>query len=332
MNEALRRAHLSLYALALLAACGGNPETETPAERETTAGGEAPAAEVPAGPPATFLSPDTKVVVRLDISRMRRSPLAEDVAAAIRSTQLWQEMASRGGIDAIEDFDLVLIGANAIYTDRRILVIRTTRSEAEIRERVLAMSVQETPAPDWRDIDGYPAISWPMAQSDVPHSIVLTASHEIVLAPDDELPRIAQVARDHASRRPEPEAIIEPHLAMRESEYATLLLDVPLPRRPEYPQSPTTTHIEVDELADGAEFRIDASFADEEQAIAGETWVNNLIHRFASSPVVQLMGMSRPLETAIVTRTTTRLSITANLTTEELRRALGMVALAQIAM
>lgn len=335
----MRRARfgaLPSLALALLIGCGGGAEpSERAGGRADSAGGEAQArAPRPSGPPMSYLPQGTKVVARLDMSRVRRSPLGPDIASAIRATETWQRLAGSSGLDPVRDFDAILVGADAIYTHRRVVVLRTPHTEAEVRQRVLALAIDRGAPPEWREVGGLSVISWPMPRVDVPYSLVLTAPHELVLAPDDDLARIAEVASDHALRRAQgSDAPIEPELvAMREREIATVSVGVPLPGREGYPQPPDRTRIEVDESETGdAVIAIHTEFTDEARASAAHAWLLEQARYWAGQTMVRAIGMNRPLEEARVARAGAEVDVGTHLTSDELRRLLGLMALSQLA-
>ncbi|MDQ3035441.1 MAG: hypothetical protein M3Y87_23755 [Myxococcota bacterium] len=325
----------SVLWFAVAVGCGGGGAGEAEPSAAETSGGEATAiAAAPSGPPLSFLPQGTKVVARLDMARVRRSPIASDISSAIRATETWQRLAGTSGIDPVQDFDAMLVGGDALYTDRRVVVIRHPRTEAEVRQRILAMAIDRGAAPEWREVFGLPAVPWPMPRSSVSYSLVITAPNELVLAPDDDLERIAAVARDHAARRPaRSTAAIEPQLAaMRAAEIATIVLDVPPPARAGYPEPPQHTLVEVDESAAGdAVIAIHSEFESEAQASAAHAWLRQQVQFYSGQMMVRAIGMNRPLEEARFALDGTRLALGTHLTPDELRRLLGMLALSQLA-
>ena len=327
----MRRTSMWLWcSLSLALACGG-PSSGSPAG-DVTAGGEGDTAARPSGPPSSFLGEEVRVVARLDMARVRRSPLATDLGSAIRGTEAWQRLAGTSGVDPVADFDFILLGADALYTDRRVAVLRTPHTEAEIRARVLAMAIDGGAPPAWREVEGFSVVSWPNRGS-VPTSLVLTGAHEMVLAPDDSLPRILAVARDHAARRNAPEDCIEPRMVARSpAEVSTVLVDMPLPARAGYPVPPQRTRVELDEGASGATVvAIHAEFSNDPEAEAAHAWATSQARAFASQPLVRMTGMNRPLETAQFALRGPALDIGAAFTVEEMRRLLGLMALQQMA-
>lgn len=318
----------------LAIACGGGA-AETHEEAEASTGGET-VARTPSGPPESYLPQGHKVLMRIDVARIRRSPVAPDISSAIRASTTWQALAGDSGADPIQDFDAILVGADELYTNRRVVVLRTPHDEATVRDRVLRMAdgrAEAAGAPQaWREVEGLSVISWPMPRIDVPYSLAITGPHELVLAPDDDLPRIAAVSRDHAMRRQGEEAI-EPHLTMRASEISTMVVGVPLPRYDGYPDPPESLRAEIDERdGDGAAMiAIHTEFADEARASAGRSWLEQQSAYYAQQMMVRAIGMNRPLEEMRVTQTGAAIDLGTSLTTEEVRRALGLMALSQLA-
>jgi hypothetical protein len=322
----------ALWVGAALAACGGAGGERDASEGSTSAGGER-ASAIPSGPPPSYLAAGTKVVGRIDVARIRRSPLAPDIASALRSSATWQALAGSSGLDPVQDLDAILIGGDAVYTDRRVVVLRHPRTEAEVRDRILRMAVDRGAQPVWRDLGGgLAATSWPMEGSSVPVSLVITGEHELVLAPDDELDRIASVARDHAARRQGRDVAIEPHLAdFRATEIGTFTFDVPLPARQGYPEPPARSRFALDEGPTGeAMISAHAEFDTEAQAIAAEQYVSQQAQYWSQQMMVRAIGMHRPLEQARIVRQGEQLDLATSLTAEELRRALGLMALSQL--
>lgn len=317
--------------LALAIGCGGPSAAEPDAEG--TSGGETRVEARPVAPPMSFLPEGIKVVARLDMARVRRSPLAPDIASAIRATETWQNLAGTSGVDPVQDFDAMVIGGDALYTDRRFVVLRHPHTEADVRQRILAMAVDRGAPPAWRDVEGLSAVSWPMPRNEVAYSLVITAPNELVLAPDDDLARIAMVARDHASRRVAgSNTAIEPQLtSLRPSEIATVTLGVPPPSRAGYPEPPQRMTVHVDESETGdAVLAIASEFETEAQATAAHAWLQQQAAHYAQQMMVRAIGMNRPIEEARFELRGTHVDVGTHLSVDELRRLLGVLALSQL--
>src|SRR5687768_14299141 len=119
---------LALCLHALLSACGPSPSAAgagTSGEEES-AGNETPSL----GPVRSFLADGTRVRMRIDVTRIRRSPVAPDLGSALMATESFRAWAGSSGLDPIRDLDGVVIGGDALYTDRRVMVLRYVGEES----------------------------------------------------------------------------------------------------------------------------------------------------------------------------------------------------------
>lgn len=317
----------SLFAVA----CGSSPGATDDAQAAATAGGEG-RAEVPAEPPS-FLPADARVVVRVDLARVRRSPVAADVESALVATTMWQELAGGTGIRPVEHVDALLVGADDVYADRRVAVVRYPGTEAWARERLLAASVARSIPLAFREESGFSVTPLPVALR-VPHSLVFTAPHELVIAPSDDVERVIAIARDHAARRAAAgaaDAIVEPQLTFAEGEVLSVLSSAPLPGRAGYPTPPSSYRVHA--MEDGASHHVFAyvhgEFETEADAQAALDWALANARRYASEFIVRGAGLSRPLEALTGRREGAVVDVQTDLSADEVRRFLGAMALLQ---
>jgi hypothetical protein len=322
---------LATLALArLLVACGPAPST-TVEGGGGSAGAEAEVA--PSGPAPSFLPQGHKVLARLDLARVRRSPVAADVESALTATATWQALAGGSGIRPVQDLDAIVIAADGMYSDRRVAVLRYVGTEADVRERLLRMSVARSIPLAWSESEGFAVSTLPVAMP-VPHAVVLTAPHEVVVCPTEDVARVAAVARDHALRRRggSPDAILEPHLELAAGEVMSAIVDEPTRARPGYPAPPTAfrVHAMEDEASHRVFLYLHGEFATEAEAQAALDWALGSARQYAGELLVRGAGLNRPLEALTGTRTGTAIDLRTDLTSDEVRRGLGAAALLQM--
>lgn len=323
----LRRSWLA--ALLLLSSCGPSPVLEAHEEEGTTGGEEA--STTPTGPPPSFLVMPTRVFARIDVARIRASPLGPDISSAIRSTQSWQTYAGSSGIDPIASFDAIVIGADAVYADRRTILLRHTQTDAQVRDAILRMSVARGGAPTWSDVDGLP-VAVPPQTLTVPHSVVMTAPHEVVLTPSDDVTRVAGIAHEQTARRATPEDAMDPSLAFAPNEIIVAHVEEPPARRAGWPEPPQRYDVWVteDPATHGVELRFHGDFDTPEHCHASREFVAQQAAYYGSQMLVRAAGLNRPLDALELTETGTALDGRTTLTLDELRRALGAMALMQM--
>lgn len=327
-----RRSLLTLVScLSMLAvACGPAPTAND--EESTASGTSGSEAAAPSGPPPSYLPEGHRVLARLDMARVRRSPVAADVESAMVATQTWQNLAGGSGIRPVQDLDSLVVGADGVYANRRVAVLRYVGTEAMVRERLLALSVARSLPLTWSEVDGFAVATMPVALP-VPHSVVLTASHEIVICPTDEVARIAAVARDHATRRgASADAILEPQLTFAAGELATMISNEAMEGRQGYPTPPQSyrLHAMEDDASHQLFLYFHGEFATEADAQAALDWAQANARQYASEFIVRGAGLNRPLEALTGTRQGTVVDLQTNMTSEEVRRGLGAAALLQM--
>jgi hypothetical protein len=273
------------------------------------------------------------VLARLDMARVRRSPVAADVESAMVATQTWQNLAGGSGIRPVQDLDVMVLGADGVYANRRVAVLRYVGTEAMVRERLLALSVARSLPLTWSEVDGFAVATMPVALP-VPHSVVLTASHEVVVCPTDEVARVTAVARDHAARRASagPDAILEPQLTFAAGELATMISTEAMQARQGYPTPPQSyrLHAMEDDASHQLFLYVHGEFATEADAQASLDWALAAARQYAGEFLVRGAGLNRPLEALTGTRQGTAIDLQTNMTAEEVRRGLGAAALLQM--
>ncbi len=335
MSSAKRPAPaIGLLALSALIGCGPAPyaqEERAADATETSTGSEtASAAPVPT-PTPSFLPEGQHVYARIDIARIRRSPVGPDISSAIRATETWQSYAGASGLDPIEAFDALVIAADGVYAERRTVLARHTGSDADVREAILRMSIAHDTQPVWSDVEGF-AVVVPPTTFPIEHSLALTAAHELVFGPTEDLARVVSVAHDHAARRRQADDLVDPQLTFGASEIATFRVDQPPPRREGWPEPPLRYGVVVveDEQSHTATVQIHAEYATPELCHTSREFLGQQVSYYAGQMLVRAAGLNRPLETAVFTETGPNLDMTTTFTPDEIRRALGAMALMQL--
>lgn len=319
-----------LLALLLLSSCAPSPVYEQHETAESTTGAEQVETPSP-GPPPSFVVMPSRVFARIDVARIRASPIGPDISSAIRSTQTWQTYAGSSGLDPIEAFDAIVIGADAVYADRRTIVLRHTQTDAQVRDAILRMSVARGGTPTWTEVDGL-AVAEPPQALPVPHSVVITAEHEVVVTPSDDVARVVPIAREQSTRRSAPSDAIDPSLSFAPNEVIVAHVDEPPARRTGWPEPPQRYDVWVteDPATHGVEVRFHGDFDTPEHCHQSREFLAGQASYYASQMLVRAAGLARPLEALELTEQGTALDGRTTFTTDELRRALGAMALMQL--
>jgi hypothetical protein len=172
-----------------------------------------------------FLPAGSQIALRIDLERVRRSPLAPAVRNALAAIPDWQTVLEGSGIDPVDDLDRLLVASPNLDPARMIAAGRSSGDEASIRaaaERMAAASGTGTPLA-WRTEEGVPVADW-HDRSGVERIIALIGPRHFVIARPVDLPRVMAVARVRASADGEPphEIPADALLSMQEGEGLSL--------------------------------------------------------------------------------------------------------------
>lgn len=313
-----------LLAAALFCACGGGNAAQ-PAE-EASAGGEAPLVRTPSATLQSYVGEGDQVVVRIDMERVRSSAISEDIASLVNSYPMWQQLLGSSGIDPVRDFDRVLISAPAVIADRSVLLIRHRLTNARVREAVLQMAVEAGSRPQWETQNGFAVVRWP-AETEVPRYLVLTGEHELVVTTEEDLPRVLEVANDHAARRSADEAM-EPQLTLEAGTIATIVANEIGSGGMTFRYPPEAFNLTIREVEEGRiALEAHGTYADAAAATTARSYFSQQRDFYAGHMLARAVGLDRALREAQIGGEGNMVDLSASFTEEEIQRVLGLVAL-----
>lgn len=163
-------------------------EQERPAKRERERRGVA------------FLPAGSQIALRLDIARVRASPLAPDVQRLLSAIPDWQALLDGSGIEPLEDLDRLLLASPNLQRSRLIAAGRATGDEGAIRAAAERMAASRGESLEWRQIEGAPVTEW-HDRDPTPRVIALVGPRHFVIAREVDVPRVLAVAGARAEGR-----------------------------------------------------------------------------------------------------------------------------------
>lgn len=217
VRRVLRCALLALVA-AWIVACGGAP-APAPTVR---------AAPRPSGDARSFLAPyDLRFAV--DFAAVRMTPFADDAGALARAAGIFQRFAGGALIDPVRDIDLAGAstreaswGSRGVVGERWRLVLRHRLEDEDALGRLERGALANGEALRWRESQGVRSALLPgEAARATPHVVMLSAPHEVVVVPEDELIDAVAIARDQLAHRITPDDVVEPVFVLAPRVFAT---------------------------------------------------------------------------------------------------------------
>lgn len=303
------------------------------AERAEGAGG-------PGGTGTSRVPAGAQIALRLDLTIVRGSPLARDVAQLLQAIPDWQLVLNGSGLDPLVDLDRVLLASPNLQRSQIVMAGEHAHAaEGEdgtawmrgVVERFGAARGVPTP---WREDLGVSVAPWPNEDATERLLAILGPRHFALCRPED-LARVLAIAqaRDAAMEQETAEAArargAAALLAMEPDEALSLEVEGArsfLGRRGDPTLFPARLSASMRRDGERAvRFRARARFDDEAQAERAAAYWNEQREAIAGQTLVALLGFSGPLRDANVTQEGLEITAETSLALRQVRAILGFL-------
>lgn len=279
---------------------------------------------------AAYAPPGAQIALRLDMARIRSSPLAPDVRQLLAAIPDWQLLLEGSEIDPLADLDRLMIATPNLQRERLVMSGRWVGDDAKVRDAVARLAAARGVPAEWRRQRGIDVAPWANAD-ETERVIALVGPSEFTITRPTDLPRILAIAHARRLERrqdggPDP-GDADALLAMGEGN--ALEIDIEGARR--FVQGPTEDvperlHVGVTQRADGgASVYASGTFETPERASASRDVWDRMRDRAARSPVLALVGLDTTLREATLTADGATLRFHAELGERELRLILAFL-------
>ncbi|MDB4987671.1 MAG: hypothetical protein JWN04_2849 [Myxococcaceae bacterium] len=286
--------------------------------------------ESDAGAQPMRLPPGAQIALRVDMARIRKSPIAADVRSLLSAIPDWKALLEGSGIDPIEQIDRLLIATPNLQREKIMLAGRYLGGEQVVRDAVARLGAAKGQAVPWRTEGNVQVAPW--ANLDATERVIaLVGPQHFAISRAEDLPRVLAIAAVRAQRgkkaKQPSQQPADALLSMEDDEGLALEIEgaaqfVRRGRR----GIPERLRVSVVELAGlRAEVRGLFSYLDEGQAADGQRYWSELKERYASNTLVALLGLSEPLENARVEQRGLDVRIVLTLSVEQMRLIMGYV-------
>ncbi len=293
------------------------------------------------GAGVAFLPAGSQIALRMDIQRVRRSPLAADVRGVLSAMPDWQVLLEGSGIEPIDDLDRLLVASPNLERSRLIAAGRVSADEGSIRAAAERLATANGATLTWRTAEGVPVADW--HDHDPSERVVaLIGPQHFVIARAEDLSRVLAVARVRASRdeeRPEasPDQPPREHpadalLSMREGEGLSLEVEgfrnfaqARPGRRSPLAMLPSRLRLGMLEQPEGVGARIRGDFDDADQARAAAAYWDEMRQAYSRNIIASVLGLSGVLSRLSVRSESATLRAEVDISTAEMRRLLSLV-------
>lgn len=317
MRKVARMLAVLLLAGAALS-CGGDASVDDVAIEAEQADG-----------PLSYVAESDTIVLRLNMDRIRRSSLADELGSWLQGHDTWGPALRRAGIDPVEDFDLLLAAAPTSDPAEAIVFARHHLPPDSIRQAV-GRVVDEPAGTAWQQVRGFDVARIGLG-GDVATAVVLTAANELVVTTVALFDRALRVARDHRERRTGDE-LIEPALALADGTIATVvarrLNGWARERMPDPPPEALDLRVMDDSPAqDRVLVHANGTYADSAAAAAAADALTEQRDAYADNMLVAAAGLNGAIGGSEIQATGDALDVRVTFTEGDIERVIGMVAM-----
>lgn len=313
---------------------GGLADAGVPRARLRDAGALQASVSSDAGVTAARVPPGAQIALRVDMTRIRKSPIAADVRALLGAIPDWKALLDGSGIDPIEQVDRLLIATPNLQRDKIVLAGRYFGGEQVVRDAVQRLADAKGEPAVWRTEGNVRVAPW-ANQDATPRVIALVGPEHFAISRAEDLPRVIAIAAARAergkkgARRP---VATQQHpadalLSMEEGEGLSIEVEgaAQFVRRGRRGIPERLRLSALEQSGARVELRGTFFYADTTAAIDARAYWDELRNRYASNALVALLGLSGPLQSATLEQRGQDLHIKLRLTADQLKLILGYV-------
>lgn len=277
------------------------------------------------GAPVAFLPAGAQIALRIDMDRVRTSPIGEDVASMLRAVPDWQALLGGSDVDPVRDLSRVLIATPNLQRSRVVVAGRLSDDAPDARTIAERLATAQGAQIDWREEAGVPATTWPSPDETVRDVALLGDRHFVIARPED-LPRVLAIAAARRRRGAEQDPA-DALLSMEPGEGVSIEIENvgAFVRRNPCPAAPPLRLRGGMREGEGVHVHIEARFARAEDASESGRCLEDLARRYAGNVIVGLYGLSGPLDRLAFRADEETLRIETRMTYAEIRTVLGLV-------
>ena len=276
------------------------------------------------------LPPGAQIAVRVDMTRIRASPIADDIRAFLGAIPDWQALLDGSGISPVDQLDRLLIATPDLKRSKVVLAGRFIGDARIVEEAVAKLAAASGKKAPWHPEGGVQVARW-LNADDTPRVIALVGPQHFTISRIEDLPRVLAIAAARvADRKPDAGPVEIPAdalLSMGENEGLSLEVDGVerfIKRAPRgVPSKLRVAAIEVPGPA--ISVRAQLVFADGEKAADALRFWDAVRKSYARNALIALMGLSGPLKDAVLELKDQELAIRTELSVEQTRLILGYV-------
>ncbi|MDH3623695.1 MAG: hypothetical protein OES69_17400 [Myxococcales bacterium] len=286
-------------------------------------------ADIPVGPSAitgpSRIPAGAQLALRIDMKRIRESPLGPDVTRFLSGVPDWQLLLAGSGIDPVEDLDRLLVASPNLERSKLVLAGRHHRGKAFAEASVRLMArARGKPAP-WKRRYGIRTAPWHNLDRTKRMIAVLSPRHFTITRPED-LRRVLALAKARELRDAKKEGLVKARgpdalLSMGPKEALSLEIEgVHRFVRGNVRHIPIRLRVAVRETGpDEATVIALATFATDEEARDASIYWKKVANFYSQQLVMTLAGFGKTLRRMKLDPEQERIRVSFMLTADQIR-------------
>lgn len=275
------------------------------------------------GSPVAFLPAGAQIALRIDMDRIRSSPLRTEVERLLAAIPDWDAVLGGSGIEPVQDLSRVLI-ATPNFQRQNIVVAGRLTDEApaprEVAERVAEASGHTL---EWTEEEGIESAPF-YSPDGADRRVAILDAHHVILSRPEDLARVLAIA---AARTTDAETSpADALLSMNEGEAVSVEIEgiAAFVRRSPC-EVARRARLAMVESETGVALEAVAYFDTVEHASSAAECFDTLRVRAAANPLIQIMGFSATLYDIELEAEDGVLHAHGALTFDQLRRIMEML-------
>lgn len=287
----------------------------------------APAVVTDAGPPGARLPPGAQIALRVDMTRIRQSPVVDDVRALLAAIPDWKALLDGSGIDAVNQLDRLLIATPNLQREKVVLAGRYFGGRQVVLEAVRNLASARGVEAPWRSARGVQIAPWANADS-TQRVIALIGPEHFTISREEDLERVLALAAARTRPKkgaPPPTSAADALLSMEELEGLSLEVDgVEQFIRRAKRGIPSKLRLSAIER-DGTQVELRGRLAYHDAAAASDAldfW-QKARDSYARNTLISLLGLSSVLQQGVIEQQGDELHVKLVLSVQQTRLILG---------
>ena len=153
------------------------------------------------------IPPGAQLALRVDLKRVRESPLAPDVTRFLQGVPDWQLLLEGSGIDPVEDLDRLLVATPNLRRSKLVLAGQHRRGEGFARKSVKRLANSRGKAVRWERRAGVPTAPW-HNRDQTARTIALLSPRHFSITRQQDLERVLAMAKARELRDAKKEGLV----------------------------------------------------------------------------------------------------------------------------